>query len=191
MGIEAGLASKKKADLFFYGLATLKMENIQEAEMIAGQLEKAIITSGYKKAMRRYYHLMAKISIAKGANLQAIEYMEKAVNQLSALVYSYDDHAHYLGSLAEAYYQNKQYDQAAETYEKITSLTTGRLQWGDIYAKSFYRLGKIYQQKGLPQKAKANYNKFLQLWHNADPGIQEVQEARKQLHILKQDSDAT
>jgi hypothetical protein len=35
-------------------------------------------------------------------------------------------------------------------------------------------LGKIYEQKGWVGKAIEHYEKFLDLWKDADPGIAEV-----------------
>ncbi len=54
-----------------------------------------------------------------------------------------------------------------------------------IYAKSFYMLGKIYEEKGWKGKAIEHYEKFLDLWRNADPGIAEVEDAKKKLAGLK------
>jgi hypothetical protein len=42
----------------------------------------------------------------------------------------------------------------------------------------------VYEQKGNKRKAKANYRKFLKLWENADPGIAEVEDAKKRLAEL-------
>jgi tetratricopeptide (TPR) repeat protein len=93
-------------------------------------------------------------------------------------------HAFFEGSLAEAYERNGSWPQALETYQKIRSLTTGRIQWGDIYARSFYRMGKICQSHGRGAEAAAHYRNFLQLWKNADAGLPEVDDARKQLEAL-------
>jgi len=60
-------------------------------------------------------------------------------------------------------------------------LTTGRLIYGDLYAGSFYHLGQIDEKLGDRAKARENYHKFLDLWKDADPGIPEVDDARKRL----------
>ena len=76
------------------------------------------------------------------------------------------------------------YYQAQKAFERITSLSTGRIGDGDIYAKSFYMLGKIHEQKDNKTKAIEHYEKFLELWKDADPGIDEVDDARKHLAAL-------
>ena len=70
---------------------------------------------------------------------------------------------------------------ACKEYEKITQLTSGRVGWGDIYAKSFYMLGKIAEQQGDKARARQNYQKFLDIWKDADPGLPEPADARKRL----------
>jgi cytochrome c-type biogenesis protein CcmH/NrfG len=46
-------------------------------------------------------------------------------------------------------------------------------------------LGKIHEQKGDKAKAVVNYQKFLELWKNADPGLPEVEDAAKRMEVLK------
>ena len=82
-------------------------------------------------------------------------------------------------------YHSGDVEKAKEEYERITSLTDGRLTIGDIYAKSFYKLGEIYEEQGDKSKAIENYEKFLDLWKDADPGIVEVEDAKKRLAGLK------
>ncbi len=67
----------------------------------------------------------------------------------------------------------------------MTSLTMGKRNYGDIYAKSYYMLGKICEQKGDKVKAAEHYQKFLDLWKDAGPGIPEVEDAKKRLSALK------
>jgi tetratricopeptide (TPR) repeat protein len=63
-------------------------------------------------------------------------------------------------------------------------LTTGRLGSGDLYAWSFYHLGRIDEKLGDKAKARENYRKFLDLWKNADPGLLEVADAKQRLANL-------
>ena len=75
-------------------------------------------------------------------------------------------------------------EKAQAEFEKITSGLVNRYSHGDIYARSFHELGKIYEQKGWNGKAIEQYEKFLGLWKNADPGIEEVEDAKKRLNAL-------
>ena len=96
-----------------------------------------------------------------------------------------DEQALYFEPLAFAYYKSGDLDKARSEYEKILALTTGRLRYGDIYARSFYMLGRIAEQKGERAAARERYQKFLDLWKDADPGRPEVEDARKKLAGLK------
>jgi predicted hydrocarbon binding protein len=62
----------------------------------------------------------------------------------------------------------------------------GRYDYGDIYAKAVYMLGKIYEQQGDTAKAIEHNEKFLTFWKDADPGIAEVEDAQKRLAGLRQ-----
>ena len=59
-----------------------------------------------------------------------------------------------------------------------------RFRNGDFYAKSFLMLGKIYEQLGDTAKAIEHYEKFLDLWKDADPGIAAVEDAKERLAKL-------
>ena len=74
---------------------------------------------------------------------------------------------------------------ARAEFEKITLLTTGRFFTGDLYAKSFYWLGKIAEEQRDKRRAAENYGKFLDLWKDADPGQPEIDDAKARLTALK------
>jgi tetratricopeptide (TPR) repeat protein len=117
---------------------------------------------------------------------KAIEYFRKAI---SVLPYQSragrDGHIQFMWGLALAYFESGDPDSAQQEFEKITALTTGRVDWGNLYAKSYYMLGRIFEKKGWEGKAIENYEKFLDLWKDADPGLVEVEDAKKRLAQLK------
>ena len=118
----------------------------------------------------------------------AVADLERAVAMLpyQALNYSssgrfYDEQAGVLDLLARAYEVAGDLAKARETYEKITTLTSGRLAWGATYARAFYHLGVIAEQQGDKARAHEHFGKFLDLWKNADPGQREVADAKKRM----------
>jgi tetratricopeptide (TPR) repeat protein len=91
----------------------------------------------------------------------------------------------FTNSLAQAHYRAENLEKALEEYEKIISLTYPRWRDGDIYTKSYYMLGNIYERMGKKAEAIEHYEKFLELWKDADPDIAEVKDAKKRLEALK------
>jgi tetratricopeptide (TPR) repeat protein len=171
----------------------LKSNMIEEAEKALEDYKVAYENASNQKLVRRIIlHFQAEIEMRRGNYPKAIDYSKEAIYLLSyqkgALRLSLtfmDSHAWFMRSLAQAYYKNGDVKEARREYEKITELTTGRLFEGDIYAKSFYMLGKIHEQKGEKELAIANYEKFLDLWKDADPGLPEVEETKAKLASLK------
>jgi tetratricopeptide (TPR) repeat protein len=99
--------------------------------------------------------------------------------------YHWADYFLFDDSLAFAYYKTGDLEKARSEYERIISLLFGRINYPEVFAKTFYMLGQIYEQQGQKAKAIANYHKVLDLWKNADPGLAEVSIARKKLAAIK------
>ena len=58
-----------------------------------------------------------------------------------------------------------------------------------IYPQSFHLLGKIYEKKGDTQLAIEKYEKFLDLWKDADKDLSDLIDAKKRLAKLKEMSN--
>ncbi|MFB0565248.1 MAG: protein kinase [Candidatus Aminicenantaceae bacterium] len=87
--------------------------------------------------------------------------------------------------LARAYQQKGDKDRAIAEYERLATFDPKTPDRRLIHPKYHYRLAKLYEEKGWKGKAIEHYEKFLNLWKNADPGIPEVEDARKRLAALK------
>ena len=186
------LASKWESDswqmmaLHMKGIACLRLKDLPAALKAADDLKRLVDRSLYKAQIRLYFHLMGQIEMERKDLPKAIEYFERAIALLPFQHGQYSDiHAFYIDALARAYFQAQELGKAKTEFERILSLTTGRLYFGDIYAKSFYLLGLINEKQGLRAGAIECYEKFLGLWKDADPGFPEVEDAGKRLAGLK------
>ena len=169
--------------LYIKGLALLKMGSMEEAQKTANDLKEMIEHGLKKKAIRLYYHISGMLEVEAGNYAKAVQFFDDA---LSLVPYGpLAKRAYFIDSLALAYYKSGDLDKALEEYKRITTLTTGRDSYGDIYAKSFYMLGKIHEEQGDSGNAIENYERFLDIWKDADPGIAEVGDAQKRLAGLK------
>jgi tetratricopeptide (TPR) repeat protein len=170
--------------LYLKGLTYLELKNLPKAEKAAEEL-KSVNARGMRKDVdiRIYDHLMGRIELEKKNYSRAIDRLKQAVDSLPYGPLETD--ASYIDSLALAYFRAGDLAKAQGEYQRITALTTGRLEYGDVYAKSFYMLGQIFDQRGDKVKARENYQEFLDLWKDADPGLPEVEDARKRLAGLQ------
>jgi serine/threonine protein kinase/Tfp pilus assembly protein PilF len=175
--------------LYLKGLSYLRKGSMGESQKTAEELKQMIESGINKKKIRWYTYLAGMIELKRKNYPTAIEYLRNAVESLPYGALEKD--ASFLDSLALAYYKSGDLEKARETYEKTTLLTFGRYSYGgrflygDIFAKSFYMLGKIAEQQRDKVRARDNYQKFLDLWKDADPGQPEVDDARKRLAGLK------
>ena len=172
--------------LYAIGLANAQMGSFDEAERIAEEIKEFIPPWMQKKLIRYYDHLLGMIAYERGNLSESIQKLGQAVLSL----YAPEDnmpkiHAFFIYPLAQAYFEKGNMSGAQTEFEKILSLHLGRLGEGDFYAKSLYMLGKIFEQQGQKEKAIGHFQRFLELWKDADPGMAEVADARARLIALE------
>ncbi len=181
----------QRSAMHMEGLIHLANHSIDMAQITAEKLKEFIDAGIHKKSIRLYYHLSGMIELEKGNYSQAIDLIQKACNltffkQIPASdEMLFKTNAQFMESLAMAYYRAGDLDKALEQCENIISLTPGGMFYGDIYSKSIYLASKIYEEKGNNNKAIEHYETFLELCKNSDPGLTEVEDARKRLADLK------
>jgi tetratricopeptide (TPR) repeat protein len=174
---------RQRRALHIKGLAYVRMNATDEALKTADELRVLIRDSHNPSNMHFFHHLVGMVELKQKDFASAIESFKESLSLQTSD--PRDKRADYIESLALAYYASGDIDKAQAEYEMIISSSSGRSGFGDVYALSFYELGKIYEQKGWKGKAIEHYEKFLALWKNADPGFPEVEDAEKRLAALK------
>jgi len=172
------------SDLHLKGLICLETKSIEEAERVADELKKLVNARMNQNLARYHHHLIGMIELERENLSEAVKHFRRALSLLPSQHSEFDDHALFTYPLALAFYRLGDLQNAQEQFRKLTSLTTGRLFFGDTYAKSFYMLGRIFEEKGRHRKAREYYARFLDIWKNADQGQPEVRDAKERLERL-------
>jgi tetratricopeptide (TPR) repeat protein len=180
-------------DLYIYILA--KKGQTREAEEMAKLLKKDIEDKG-QTAMYAYWLALGAVEQAKGNNQKSISNLEKAVNNPSdspilsiwiGVIGSWSlppFQARFL--FAKACLESNRLDEAVSELEKALSIyNSGRAAVSISAVKAYSLLGLAYEKSGWNKKAIEKYEEFLDIWKNADPGIQEVEDAKERLKKLK------
>lgn len=171
--------------LHWLGLIELNEGKLSGAKEIGQTMREIIRKMGYSKLMRHCYHLEGAEALAQGSWDEAVSRFSEAVATLPHQYFEYSDpHAFYLESLASAFFRRGDLDSAIAQYTKIISLTIGFMTSGDIYARSLYQLGRLFQENKDPAKARPFFQQFLAIRGGADVGLAEAEDARKRLDSL-------
>jgi tetratricopeptide (TPR) repeat protein len=174
--------SFKLVALRYRGQAFLSMKSMDKAIEISEELKRLWMDNERNRVRESEYKMLGGlIQLEQGNYKKAVEYCRRAVSLSAVYDIIPNDFATYVEPLALAYYRMGDLEKAKKEYQKILSLSELRRDNGDIYAKSFYMLGGIHEQQSDKSKALENYKSFLLLWKDADPGIAEVEDAKKRV----------
>jgi len=176
--------SQRKHDLLVIARLQVEMGQIAAARQTAAELRTVVEAGIVDRDLRFYEYVLGLIELAGGVPLEAVGRFERACALLNS-----EDHFQYdlmqavfYDTLARAQFESGDLDASRQTYEKITRLTTGRRNDGDIHARALWRLGRIAEAEGEPAVARGYYRRFLALWKDADPGLAEVEDATARLN---------
>jgi tetratricopeptide (TPR) repeat protein len=183
--IEIGSLARQKSILSAKGFVELDLGKTREAQKTADTLRALIDQDANKKAVRYSDLLVGRMMIENKDYSGATDRLIKAEELLPFQYFFDNDHILFMDALARAYFEHGDLDKARKECEKISQLTVGAFYYGDMFAKNFYRLGMICEKQGDKAKAGENYQKFLDLWKDADPGQPEVTDARARLASIR------
>jgi tetratricopeptide (TPR) repeat protein len=120
--------------------------------------------------------------------------IEQGNGNMDAACISFEKAVEYWGkaflirySLALAYLKAGRLAEAVGEFENLLERFDENRAVHPINAvKAYYHLGVAYEQSGWNNKAIEQYEIFLDIWKNADPGIEEVQDAKRRLAVLRE-----
>jgi tetratricopeptide (TPR) repeat protein len=124
--------------------------------------------------MRFLDYYRGTLALRSGQTAEAIVHFQEALRHSPPLwnIDAYED------CLANAYLELGRLDEAIAEYERILRLNPN-------YPLAQYHLGRAYERKGQHERARAAYERFLQIWKDADPDLPEVIDAKKRLTNLR------
>jgi predicted Zn-dependent protease len=85
--------------------------------------------------------------------------------------------------LGEAYLANQQWDEAATEFQMLCN-HRGLVWNSSLGALTWLQLGRAYAGSGDRAKATAAYQKFLGLWHDADPNSATLRDAKSEYNRI-------
>jgi len=151
--------------------------DFKKAEQVTAALKKDIEKNA-ETMMWKYWYATGCIEFSKG-NLEAsLNNLEKAAKDVPGFWVHYP--------LAKAYLEAGRLGEAVAEFEKVLSRYDDNRAFNATWAvKAHYLLGLAYEKSGWNNKAIEQYEEFLEVWKDADPGIPEVEDAKERLEKLK------
>ncbi|MBE0712670.1 MAG: tetratricopeptide repeat protein [Candidatus Aminicenantes bacterium] len=173
---------------FILGWADLKQGNLEAARSRLEDIKPLLPTLNQKDLndMTLWYQLLdAEIALAEDSPEKAVAAAER-LQLMDFRGMSTPDLLFYnipflKDVLARAYWKKGELDKAIAEYRKLMIVDPRNRIRYLIHPLYHYRLGRVLGEKGDMTGAAGEYRKFLEYWKDADPGLPEVEDARKRL----------
>jgi non-specific serine/threonine protein kinase len=159
----------------FYVQLLAQNSEFEKAGKVAGDFRETIKKNN-PALMTNYWYALGCIEFYKGDYELAAKHFTKSRSNFRI---------RYM--LGRSYLNANNLDDAVTVLEKALSrYSNNRVFWGFWSVKANYYLGIAYEKSGNPNEAIEQYEEFLEIWKDADPGIEEIDDAKARLARLKE-----
>ncbi len=169
--------------LFSQAMVLILVDDPAEARSSAQELQRVTAQGLNQRAMRHVYLLNGMLLSRAGQHTEALDEFKRSRELMPQL----DESQAYLSdAMAETLWASGEPAKARRLYTGMQKRPLARLESSYLYVRSFYQMARILQEQGKDKEARAHYQKFLDLWKDADPDIPLLQDAQQRLRSLSQ-----
>ena len=154
--------------LWIQGLIFVKKGRLEQAESLMMSIKGLIEKTKDEDLRIYYYHLSGELLFNKGLYEQAFQNLNQAV-LISCL-----DRTFFINALGEAYLSRGELNKAVEKLEEA-------FQINSHCAQTHYLMGLAYEKQNKKAKAKACFQKFMEIWEEADKDLPQLIEVKRKL----------
>jgi tetratricopeptide (TPR) repeat protein len=169
--------------LFLEALSHAKLGHRDDAEKTVSKFEERTGSLPTQKKERRLHQLLGVLALERGDTQTAIAELTHAESMLPprVAVANRVPHVPIWFSLGRAQLEAGEPAVAAEWFERLTENPNGHGQWPVAYVRSFYFLGKIYEDLGEMEVARRYYRRFYEYWKDGDMDRERVAESMRKI----------
>ncbi|MGB2981068.1 MAG: tetratricopeptide repeat protein [Candidatus Zixiibacteriota bacterium] len=153
------------------GLAYVEKGMLAQAQDEALAVQRLTEKKKGEDAEAYRWHLLGALLFSKGLGQEALENFKKAAEIRSL------DRTFFMNALGEAYFTIGELDSAVGELEAV-------LKMNPNYAQSHFLLGMTYERKGIREKAKRHFRRFVEIWSEADESLTQLIEVKTRLEAL-------
>jgi len=164
--------------LSILGRTYARAGDLRGADSIVAAVERALEPGATDNGRASHELLQGEVALARGNTARAIELLELANTRVST--------TYFTESLARAYARAGDVRRAIEQYEKVVQSLQFGWEGQEPWIFAHVELGNLYEVAGEYAKAVAAYQRFADLFRDADPDLaRTVAEIRSHVETLR------
>ena len=169
----------------FYGIAswTAKQQRaaalvmLDSTEIASQAVENLLVTSADfgNYARLEAVYLKTEIAIRRGDVGRARIYNDEMAAMGHSIAATWDRKGEMEATVSRL---EGRFDEAEQTLQRLLAIYSG-------HALGYYELGQLYEEMNRPEDAVREYERFLELWSQADEGLPQLVHARERLAAIE------